>query len=410
MSVRELPQDVAELRSPHAIRERCARVLQAGERGDLAHFWVDPERLREVARITAALTRARFPDLQIPPHSRFAHFDAGGVPRLSALERELAARDPRERARVLAGVVVASVLLDAGAGDGWHYEEQDTGLRLSRSEGLAVASLAWARRGGLSSSGKPYDVDAGGLLAVDEQSLALAFQVSEDNPLVGVAGRVHLLRALGEAIESRPDMFGESSRLGGLIDPLCDQAGGGALPAAAILAAVLDGLGAIWPGRIALHGVPLGDVWRHPHAGGQGETAGLVPLHKLSQWLSYSLLHPLAAAGVRVRDLDELTGLAEYRNGGLFVDGGVLLPAYPEVTSLAHEVGSEVIVEWRALTVALLDRVVPLVRHQLGLDAERMPLPAVLEGGTWVAGRELARLHRPGGGPPIRVISDGTVF
>jgi hypothetical protein len=409
MSAR-VPADVAELRSPRAIRERCARVLQAGERGELAHFAVDLSRLPEVARITAELTRTRFPDLQIPPHSRFAHFDAGGVPRLAALERELAARDPRERARVLAGVVVASVLLDAGAGDGWHYEEQDTGLRLARSEGLAVASLLWARRGGLSQSGAPYEVDAGGLRAVDEQGLSLAFQVSGDNPLVGIAGRVHLMRALGDAVERRPDVFGAAGRLGGLIDPLCAQAGSGTLPAAAILATVLDGLGAIWPGRIALHGVPLGDVWRHPHAGGQGATAGLLPLHKLSQWLSYSLLHPLAAAGVHVRDLDELTGLAEYRNGGLFIDGGVLVPRSAGVTAGEHEVGSELVVEWRALTVALLDRVAPLVRGLLGLDSAHMPLPAVLEGGTWAAGRELARRLRPGGGPPIRVISDGTVF
>jgi hypothetical protein len=151
-------------------------------------------------------------------------------------------------------------------------------------------------------------------------------------------------------------------------------------------------------------------VWRHPHAGGQGATAGLLPLHKLSQWLSYSLLHPLAAAGVHVRDLDELTGLAEYRNGGLFIDGGVLVPRSAGVTAGEHEVGSELVVEWRALTVALLDRVAPLVRGLLGLDSAHMPLPAVLEGGTWAAGRELARRLRPGGGPPIRVISDGTVF
>jgi hypothetical protein len=38
-----------------------------------------------------------------------------------------------------------------------------------------------------------------------------------------------------------------------------------------------------------------------------------------------------------------------------------------------------------------------------------MPLAAILEGGTWAAGRELAQARR-GGEPPFRVISDGTVF
>ena len=53
-------------------------------------------------------------------------------------------------------------------------------------------------------------------------------------------------------------------------------------------------------------------------------TSGLVPLHKLSQWLAYSLIEPLQTSGIGVTDIDGLTGLAEYRNGGLFVDTGVL--------------------------------------------------------------------------------------
>jgi hypothetical protein len=49
-----------------------------------------------------------------------------------------------------------------------------------------------------------------------------------------------------------------------------------------------------------------------------------VPFHKLSQWLAYSLVEVFEEAGVPVHGLDELTGLPEYRNGGLFLDLGVL--------------------------------------------------------------------------------------
>jgi hypothetical protein len=76
----------------------------------------------------------------------------------------------------------------------------------------------------------------------------------------------------------------------------------------------------------------------------------------------------------------------------------------------AFAAGDEPIVEWRALTVALLDRIAAHVRGHLGLDAERLPLVKVLEAGTWFAGRVLAAERRPGGGPPISVVSDGTVF
>ena len=92
------------------------------------------------------------------------------------------------------------------------------------------------------------------------------------------------------------------------------------------------------------------------------------------------------------------------------MDSGVLLPKHDGVLAQAHEVGSELVVEFRALTVALLDELAPRVRDELGVDAARMPLAAVLEGGTWAAGRELAAKLRDDGGPPLRVVSDGTVF
>jgi hypothetical protein len=177
-----------------------------------------------------------------------------------------------------------------------------------------------------------------------------------------------------------------------------------------ILAALLEGLGPIWPGRIELAGTNLGDVWRHPHAGGNGPSAGLVPFHKLSQWLAYSLFEPLTSAGHSIAQPGALTGLPEYRNGGLFVDLGVLVPKHDAVRNAVHAPGDEVIVEWRALTVALLDRVAQLVREKLGKTPAELPLPNILEGGTWAAGRAVAARLRPDGGSPIQIASDGTVF
>jgi hypothetical protein len=107
--------------------------------------------------------------------------------------------------------------------------------------------------------------------------------------------------------------------------------------------------------------------------------------------------------------LDALTALPEYRNGGLLLDTGVLRLRDPRWLDTAWAVGDELVVEWRALTVALLDELAPLVRAELGVDADRMPLACVLEGGTWAAGRALAQRLR-GGLPPLAVVSDGTVF
>jgi len=111
-----------------------------------------------------------------------------------------------------------------------------------------------------------------------------------------------------------------------------------------------------------------------------------------------------------VTELDALTGLPEYRNGGLFLDLGVLAPREPGALERIHGVGDVFVVELRALTVALLDRVAAQVRDMLGVTAEALPLASVLQGGTWSAGRRIAAELRYGGAPPIRLDSDGTVF
>jgi hypothetical protein len=202
----------------------------------------------------------------------------------------------------------------------------------------------------------------------------------------------------------------DSARPGGLFDHFAALAENGAISAPEILSELLHELGPIWPSRITLGGVALGDCWRHPMMTTSDATNGLVPIHKLSQWLTYSLIEPLQHAGIEVSDIDGLTGLAEYRNGGLFVDAGVLALRDQDQVNRKHEVGSALVVEWRALTVALLDRLGETIRKKLNMDSGALPLAKILEGGTWAAGRAIAHERRADGSPPIKVESDGTVF
>jgi hypothetical protein len=108
------------------------------------------------------------------------------------------------------------------------------------------------------------------------------------------------------------------------------------------LTEVLTHLGPIWPGRILLGGIPLGDCWRHPAIKTGDATDQLAPLHKLSQWLTYSLIEPMERAGIEVTEIDGLTGLAEYRNGGLFIDTGVLALRDRAQGAHQHEVGLDI--------------------------------------------------------------------
>ena len=403
------PAEVAEaqyLASARAVRDRAQALYRLGARGELEHFALDEGQLTPLAERVVQVCRASYPDVRaIPSHTRFRHFAAGGIDRVAALEAGLAGLSPDDRLCAKFELAITSVLLDAGAGERWAYQEP-AGQRYTRSEGLAVASYHLFAGGALSDdpARAPYRADARALAGFSAGDLARAFQVGPDNPLVGLEGRASILRRLGEVVALHPEVFGAASpRLGHLGVHLASRAQAGALPASAVLGAVLDALGDIWPGREVCAGKNLGDVWTHP-------AVGRVPFHKLSQWLTYSLCEPLEESGVRITGMGELTGLAEYRNGGLFVDGGVLVPRHPRVLSEAHDVSSAVVVEWRALTVALLDRIAGEVRRLLGLTADELSLAQVLEGGTWRAGRELARERRADGAPPIRVHSDGTVF
>lgn len=406
-------QAARSLLSAAAVRERSHQLLQAGLEGRLRHFTVDLERLEPCADEVVATIRQAYPSLDIPFHARWRHFSAGDHDRWDAVMHGAPWEGAADMARSAFDLAIVSVLLDAGAGAQWRYEEGRTGESYIRSEGLAVASFDMFVSGAFSSRPEdPFRVDADVLMTLTAEDLASGFQVSADNPLVGLEGRAALLNRLGRVVATNPDIFGQvdDPRPGGLFDVIAATAENDEIKATSILEALLTHLGPIWPGRITLGGVDLGDTWRHPLIEAPDATRGLIPFHKLSQWLSYSLIEPLEFAGFTVIDIDGLTGLPEYRNGGLFLDMGVITLKDPADAARAHAVDSQLVVEWRALTVALLDRIAEPIRTKLGFAAGDFPLAKVLEGGTWATGRRLAKEKRGDGSPPLSVISDGTVF
>jgi hypothetical protein len=401
------------LLSAHAVRERAHEMLAAGLRGELGHFTIDMESLTSAAQAVSELIRVNYPDGNVPFHARWRHFVLGGRDLWAERAARTSWQSPAAKARAEFDLAITSVLLDAGAGPSWKYLDPATEQVVTRSEGLGVASLRMFEAGAFSSDrADPLRVDAERLIRLKADDVAHGLQSMVGNRLVGVEGRAALLQRLGAAVAAAPQVFARADRArpGGLYDHLAAQAKDGRLPAPRILEALLVHLGPIWPGRITLGGVALGDTWRHPAVKRADATDGLVPIHKLSQWLAYSLIEPLNWSGIAVTDIDGLTGLAEYRNGGLLVDSGVLRLRNPEEAIHPNAVGSALVVEWRALTVALLDQIAALIRERRGLTIDEFPLARLLEGGTWAAGRRLARDKRPDGSPPIAVESDGTVF
>lgn len=186
----------------------------------------------------------------------------------------------------------------------------------------------------------------------------------------------------------------------------------------------MTGLAPIWPpSRTSIDGVSLGDAWpcnsmpqpaadadyaSMPSSQGDGPAAweSILPFHKLTQWLAYSLMQPMQSLlKIQFAGTELLTGLPEYRNGGLFVDLGVLnlrgadmergLQNYADWCRRTHtrpvevapmfEPGDDVVVEWRGVTVGFLDRLCADVNKALAreLNGGELSLAQLLEAGSW---------------------------
>jgi hypothetical protein len=267
MNGRRRSPEVAWLTSPLAVAERCGNIFEAGRAGDLEHFRVIEDRLGEAARYVAAVIEERHPNLAVPPHSRWRHF------RLAArdLWHELAATSMRTPtgSPASASTLRSPACCSMPGRARLALSPCPTGTVLSRSEGLAIASFEAFRTGVFSSDPRrPLMADADGLLSLSEDRLAGAFQVSPANPLPGLANRVALLRKLGQSLGEQRTAGAPAP--GGAVRP----AGGDERRRRASVLDLFGELqrliGPIWPGRLELDGVNLGDTWPHPKPAARG--------------------------------------------------------------------------------------------------------------------------------------------
>ncbi|GIK00148.1 hypothetical protein Aspvir_004168 [Aspergillus viridinutans] len=435
----------AYLRSIHAVRERSRIVFDKAKKNGLNHFDVDMSKFKATASyIVSIIKRDYAPDYaSIPPHGRWQHFDVGGRPRVNQLLQSWPSTiDAQERTRRLIDLFVVSVLLDAGAGTKWSYKSKESGKVYSRSEGLAVATLEMFKSGLFSSDPtEPCQVDGAGLKKITVEVLARGMQHSEHNQLAGLEGRAGLLMRLSEALNNQ-EFFGVDARPGNMLDYLLSHPSTLAssvpiVPITTLWTVLMDGFASIWPpSRTQVDGVSIGDAWvcsNMPQSPPAQPWESIVPFHKLTQWLCYSIMVPMAKLlNIHVAGSDLLTGLPEYRNGGLLIDMGLLalkdadlqrgIAAYKQNAQIKGQPNVEVVplfaadddvvVEWRAVTVGFLDDLLMEVNNQLGLRGEeQLTLAQMLEAGSWKGGREIAEVSRPNTKePPIMILSDGTVF
>src|ERR1700692_3032886 len=196
-------------------------MLAIGLDDKLPNFRIHLDRLDSAVDLVLQTTRKAYPSFEVPFHSRWRHFVANGDNRWADIADHIRWPDRAARARAEFDLAIVSVFLDAGAGPTWRYHDPKTGLAIGRSEGLGLASLAMFEGGAFSANSRqPLRVDADMLANLSLTDLKRGLQVSDGNPLVGLEGRVDLLRRLGALVASRPDVFGRNDipRPGGLFD------------------------------------------------------------------------------------------------------------------------------------------------------------------------------------------------
>ncbi|KAK3902438.1 hypothetical protein C8A05DRAFT_33849 [Staphylotrichum tortipilum] len=452
------------LRSLGAVRERCKIVTAKAYRDELHHFDVDMRKFPDVVSFVSNIIKRDYdaPFTTIPGHGRYQHFGVGGRDRIAHMLATWPEEvDNTEKCKRLLDLFLVSVLLDAGAGTEWKYKSIENGRIYRRSEGIAVATLDMFKAGLFSGTSNKYQVDKEGLRQLTVETLAQGLQSGPGNEMAGIEGRAQLLIRLGRAMENR-EFFGEDGRPGNMLDHILSHPATQAssviiVPMPVLWNVLMTGLAPIWPpSRTAINGVSLGDAWPcssmpqpaqspssptfspFPNTTGQANGVApwesILPFHKLTQWLTYSLMQPMQSVmKMQFAGQELLTGLPEYRNGGLFVDMGVLtLKAEDEERGLKHyaeysqrtgtggvevapmfEPGDDVIVEWRGVTVGFLDLLTLEVNKALRVElaGNELSLAQVLEAGSWKGGREIAEVSRPNTKePPILIDSDGTVF
>ena len=399
------------------MRERAHRMLAIGLDDELPISAIDLDRLDGAVDLVLETTRKAYPT------STCRSIRAGGTSSSTATTAGRASPtqhrwpDRAARARAEFDLAIVSVLLDAGAGPTWRYRDA------ADRRGDRPLGRAWRWRASRCSRPAlsrpmprdPLRADADVLANLAVADLARGFQV---------ARRQSAGRPRGPRRSAAPPRQAGRREAGCLRHattaaarrPVRSARGAGRRAAASrarrSCRELLQQLGPIWPSRLTLGGIPLGDCWRHPALTTRRRDQR--PGAAAQALAMAGLFADRAAADAPASTSPTSTASPASPNIAMAACSSIPAcwrSATPTMPQREHDVASPLVVEWRALTVALLDRSPTAVRQRLGLDAR---VAAAGEDAAKAApgprAARIARERRADGSPPLKVISDGTVF
>jgi len=404
-----VPEDAAAVEHLHrleVIRERAWMLLAAAERGASDHFVPSPEAIGTVALAMAETIRAEpaadataGPGSDQPALANLWQLLRTQAPEaLGTLGDALAGGDPLARAKSGADLAVLHRVLGPG------------GL----GDELADLVYSFAAGAWTANSRDSAVLDAPGIrrALAGDGSIALPASVAE---LLADADRRQRLEQLARGLERQPDRFGVDGRFGELLTqlvtarPLAGEpappvgpAGSSGLRAQTVVDGLAPLIDPIVASTVRIGGRQMGDVWRHPLAWAEDRSRELVPFHALLLALTLDLVEPLQEAGQPLVDLDQLPVPATRALASDVLRLGLVRTRHAAIARLRHPPGSDIVVELRALSVALADRLVDRLRAELNRTVHDLPVARLIGPLSQTA---LKWRERPGPGIAITATS-----
>jgi len=378
MGSERVPEDddaVEHLHRLDVVRERAWMLLAAAERNQSDHFQLSPEAVDTVAVALARAIRETWGEAPPPLanlwHRLERHHPAALESLAETLRRGPGGDDALERARSGADLALLHRVMTPSSPAG--------------GDPALPALVAHLAAGGCTASGAGARLDAPGLrrLLANDGSLPPPEPLAQRLAEADVRRR---LETLAQGLEQAPELYGIEGRFGDLLDRLPTTNGNGVTPQQLVdtLAPLIDPITA---STVRIGGRLAGDVWRHPLAWAEDRSREIVPFHCLLLALVLDLVAPLEEAGRGLEQLDQLPVPADRALATTMLRLGLVRPRHAAVARLRHPPGSDIVVEIRALSLALAERLVDRLRAELGRTVHDLPVARIVEPLAQLAGK-----------------------
>lgn len=389
------------------ITQSVNRFLADADRKALAYVEMHREFLPKVLDLVETTIQNTYPDFQIPPFSCWRHLEAGGHDRWAMLAAARRFETPEEMLICAADLAVLCSVLNVDLATDWCFREPATGETWRGREGQAIAVLSMFSSGAFSAvPSEPLRADPYALITMNPDEIAAGFQLNMGSCQAEISSLLTGLKRLGETAGLQPDVFGHENdqRPGRLAAALYGRALRDDIDADHLLNAILNGFSPVWPGGAVKGNQVLGDTWEYFSSDLGAEKQDLIPFHLPALEIAYNFIEPLAWAGVEVKTLSNLPGLANLEHAALFLHCGVLSLKTPEALG-AHDAT----IELRALSLGLLRELADLICLRFEVSTDTLPLMCIQEAGTLPAGAAVFERDPETWAKASKIFSSGNV-